>query len=313
MKKNMKTKTKIAGIEFNSYILNASGPRSSSFNELKRVAQSDSAAIMMKSCTMKSREGNPKPREFDLPFGYFQSEGLQNLGYKKYLEFIPELKEYKKPIIASIVGFSLEEYVKLMGAFQKSGADLIEVNLSCPNIGEETEPFLYDFEKIEKLLKGISNLGEKPIGLKLPPYLCYLLQEKMAKLIKKYPVSFISCINTLGNSLIINSNKEAPVIKASQGYGALSGECIKPIALGNVRRFYELLKGKISIIGAGGIKTGQDAFEFLLAGADAVQIGTTFLKEGAGCFQRINKELENILNKKGYPSVFKAKGKLKYV
>ena len=309
----MNLKTEIAEIEFNPCILNASGIYCERLEELEEIAKSDSGAIMIKSCTVEPRKGNVKPREFDLSFGYFQSEGLPNLGYKRYLEFIPKLKRYKKPIITSIVGFSFQDYITLMKVFQQSETDLIEVNLSCPNIGEETEPFAYNFEKINELLKEISNLGEKPIGLKLPPYPCFLLQEKMAKLIKQYPISFISCVNTLGNCLIIDSEKETSVIKASNGYGAISGEYIKPIALGNTRRFYELLKSKVSIIGVGGIKTGQDVFEFLLAGADAVQIGTTFQKEGTNCFKRINKELEEILARKGYSSISEVKGKLKHL
>jgi dihydroorotate dehydrogenase (fumarate) len=94
---------------------------------------------------------------------------------------------------------------------------------------------------------------------------------------------------------------------------AFPGDYIKPIALANVRTFYELLGNKISIFGVGGIKTGTDAFEFLLAGADAVQVATTFEKEGPGCFERINSELEEILRKKNYNSIKEVKGKLKHL
>ncbi len=309
----MSTKTKIAGIEFDSYIFNASGIKDDTFEELEEIAKSKSSAIMLKSCTIGPRKGNEEPREINLPLGYFQSEGLPNLGYKKYLELIPKLKKYKKPIIASVVGFSLEEYRILIKAFQESEVDLIEINLSCPNIVEEGLPIVYDFEKIKELLDKISNLGEKPIGLKLPAYLCYVLQEKMVNLIEQYDIPFISSINSVGNSLIIDPEKETTVIKPQRGFGGLSGDYIKPIALGNVRRFYELLKDEVSIIGVGGIRTGQDAFEFLLAGADAVQVGTTFEKEGPSCFERINKELEEILQKKGYTSIQEAKGKLEYL
>lgn len=307
----MNLETEIAGIKFNSYILNASAPRASTLEELEKIAKSDSAAIMTKSCTLQERKGNPVPRIFKLPLGYLNSEGLPNPGYKTYLEFIPKLKKYNKPIIASVAGFSINEYRVLVRAFQKSEVDLIEVNLSCPNINSQNEPIAYNLKKTEKLLRQISNLGGKSIGLKLPPYSYYSIQEKMANLIKKYSVSFISCVNTLGNSLIIDAIRERSAIKATGRFGGLSGQYIKPIALGNVRRFYKCLKGKVSIMGIGGIKTGQDAFEFLLAGADAVQIGTTFIKEGINCFQRIDKELKSILRRKGYSSISEAKGKLK--
>lgn len=306
-----RTKTKIAGIELDSYIFNASGIRDSTLDELEKIGESGSSAILLKSCSLEPRKGNEKPREVDIPSGYFQSEGLPNLGYKKYLEFIPKLKKYKKPIGASVIGFSLEEYKLLVKAFQESKADLIEVNLSCPNIVEEGLPITYDFDKIRKLLDKISDLGKKPLGLKLPAYLCPVLQERMADLIQEFNIPFISLINSIGNTLLIDPKSETTLIKPQGGFGGLSGGRIKPIALGNVRRFYELLKNKVSIIGVGGIRTGEDAFEFLLSGADAVQVGTTFKKEGVGCFKRMNTELEKILQRKNYNSIEDAKGELR--
>ena len=305
-------KTKIAGIEFDSYILNASGVLCSAWEELEEIAKSDSAAIMMKSCTIEPRKGNEEPRYARLPLGAIQSMGLPNLGYQEYLRFASQLKQYGKPIIASVVGFSSDEYETLVKAFQKSEVNLIEVNLSCPNITNKS-PIAYNLERTEEILEKITNLGEKPIGLKLPPYFDSDYQSQIAELIKKYEISFISSINSIGETLIIDPEKETPVIKPKKGFGGLCGEYIKPIALANVRRFYELLKGEVFVMGVGGIKTGRDAFEFLLAGADAVQIGTTFEKEGITCFQRINKELNEILNEKGYSSISEVKGKLKYL
>jgi dihydroorotate dehydrogenase (fumarate) len=115
----------------------------------------------------------------------------------------------------------------------------------------------------------------------------------------------------VGNTLIIDPETEAPLIKPKGGFGGLGGDYIKPVALANVRAFSQLLGDKMQIIGVGGIKSGTDAFEFLLCGADAVQIGTVFMKEGPGCFERIDRELAEILKKKGYKNVATAKGKLK--
>ena len=190
-------KTEISKIKLDSYIFNASGPNNSTLKELEIIAKSGSSAIMMKSCTIEPRKGNPNPRYKRLVLGSIQSMGLPNLGYQKYIEFVSKLKKYNKPIIASVAGF-------------------------C-------------------------------------------------------------------------------------------GDYIKPVALGNVRAFYELLKNKVSIIGVGGIKSGLDAFEFLLTGADAVQVATIFEKEGSVCFRRINRELDEILRKKGYKSIKKVKGNLKFL
>ena len=308
----MVTKTNVAGFGLDSYVLNASGPNDSTLEELKVIAESESSAVMMKSCTIDSREGNPEPRYAELPFGSIQSMGLPNLGYKKYVEFASELKKYGKPLISSVAGLCLDDYVKMVGAFQQSGVDLIEVNLSCPNL-EGKMPVAYDFEQTEGVLRGISDLGDKPIGLKLPMY-CHLDdQKKMADLILESSISFVTCINSIMDTLVIDIETESPVIKPRKGFGGLGGEYIKPIAIAQVRRFYKLFDGNVSIFGVGGIKSGADAFAFLLAGADAVQIATTFEKEGPSCFERIDKELEEILKRKGSGSVQEVKGKLKYL
>jgi dihydroorotate dehydrogenase (fumarate) len=238
--------------------------------------------------------------------------GLPNLGYKAYLEFAPDLKQYHKLLIASVAGQSTDDYIKMISAFQKSEVDLIEVNLSCPNL--EGKPQVgYDFDQTEKLLHSISSLGDKPIGLKLPPYHDRIHHEQMARLVTKYNVSFITCINSVGDTLIIDADTESARIKPKGGFGGLCGDYIKPIALGNVRAFYEILDDKISIIGVGGIKSGRDAFEFLLAGASAVQVATIFEKEGTNCFDRINTELSDILKDKGYHSIEEIRGKLKQI
>ena len=298
----MTTKTKIAGIKVDSYICNASGPLDSTLEELESIANSKSSAIMMKSCTIESRKGNQEPRYVRLPLGSIQSMGLPNLGYQEYVKFASQLKKYNKPVIASVAGLSVEDYEKMVKSFQNSDIDLIEVNLSCPNL-EGKPQVAYDLEQTEKVLRRISNLDKKPIGLKLPPFYDFIHHKQMADLIQKYNISFITCINSVGNALIIDPETEAPVIKPKKGFGGLCGDYIKPIALANVRAFYELLGNKISIFGVGGIKTGTDAFEFLLAGADAVQVATAFEKEGIGCFARINSELEEILQRKGYNSI----------
>lgn len=308
----MLTKTKIAGIEFNSYICNASGPLDSTLDELETIASSASSTIMMKSCTIEPRKGNEEPRYIRLPLGAIQSMGLPNLGYQEYVKFASQLKNHNKPIIASIAGLSVDDYKIMVEAFQKSEANLIEVNLSCPNL--EGKPQVgYDFQQTENVLSAISNLGDKPLGLKLPPYHDFVHHQQMAKFIKKYKISFITCINSIGNTLIIDPETETPIIKPKKGFGGLCGDYIKPVALANVRAFYELLKDEVSIFGVGGIKSGMDAFEFLLAGADAVQVATIFEKEGPSCFKRIDSELKEILQRKNYGSIKEVKGTLKFL
>jgi len=305
-------KTRVAGIEFSSFVCNASGPNDSTLEELKNIAKSDSCAVVMKSCTIEPRKGNEEPRYARLPLGLIQSMGLPNPGYKEYLNILPEIKKYKKPIIASVAYLSIDNFEKMIKEFQESSVDLIEINLSCPNLEGKSQT-AYDFEQVENILERISDLGTKPIGLKLPPFFDFSHQKQMADIIKKHNISFITCINSVGNTLVIDPENETPIIKPKYGFGGLCGDYIKPIALANVRAFYNLLKDEVSIFGVGGIKTGTDAFEFLLAGADAVQVATIFEKEGPSCFERINREFYEIMKRKDYNSVEEVKGKLKYL
>lgn len=305
-----KTSTSIAGIKLNSYVFNAAGPKDVTLEELEVIAKSESSAITMKSCTIEPRKGNEEPRYKDLPYGTINSMGLPNLGYKEYIKLSSKLKKFKKPIVASVAGLCEEDYTTMVSAFQKSDVDLIEVNLSCPNIKGKPQ-VAYDFEQSEKVICNISDLGKKPIGLKLPPYYDFVHHEQMAEIIKRYPIKFITLINSIGNAIFIDAEKEAPIIKPKGGFGGLGGHYIKPVALANVRKFYELLGDKIEIIGCGGIYTGTDAFEYLLAGASAVQLGTVYMQEGHSCFGRVNNEFINILDRKGYKNIEEVKGRLK--
>ncbi len=306
------TTTSIAGIKLDSFVFNSAGPKDVTHDELIAIAKSSSAAIVMKSCTIEPRKGNEEPRYADILYGSINSMGLPNLGYKEYLKISSKLKkEFSKPVIASVAGLCEEDYSIMVEAFQKSEVDLIEVNLSCPNIKGKPQ-VAYDFVQSEKIIRNISGIkGKKPLGLKLPPYFDFVHHQQMANIIKKYPVKFITLINSVGNTLFIDADKECAVIKPKGGFGGLGGHYIKPVALANVRKFYELLDRKIDIIGCGGIYSGKDAFEFLLAGASAVQLGTVFMQEGLSCFGRIDSELSAIIGRKGYKSIDDAKGNLR--
>lgn len=308
----MSTKSTIAGVTLPSAVFNAAGPKDVTFDELKVLAESGSGAVVIKTCTLDPREGNEEPRYCDVPLGSINSMGLPNLGLKAYIEMMPKLKELtKKPIVASLAGMKPDDFPVLTKAFQESEVDLIELNFSCPNLKGKPQ-IGYDFEMTERLLKDLFALGgKKPMGIKLPPYFDPAHWDSAAAVFKKFPIAFLTCINSVGNTLIVDPETEKPLIRPKGGFGGLGGEYIKPVALANVRAFSQLLGDRMQIIGVGGIKTGMDAFEFILCGADAVQIGTQFMQEGPGCFERIDRELAGILERKGYANIAAAKGKLK--
>lgn len=302
--------TKIAGTKLETCIFNAAGPADVTLEELEIIAKTKSSAITMKSCTLEPREGNPQPRYADLEYGSINSMGLPNLGYKAYIKFSKSLKKYQKPIIASICGMTLEDNVTMFKAFNNSDADIIEFNPGSPNtIGK---PIVgYDPEEMDRLLAAVSKVCKKPWGVKLPPYFDLVHFEQIVQVIKKYPVKFVTCVNSIGNGLAINPYTERPLIKPKGGLGGIGGKYIKFHALANVRRFYELFEDKIQVIGVGGVYSGIDAFELLLAGASAVQIGTAFLQQGPTVFERVQNELADFMRIKGYKKISDFRGKLK--
>ena len=293
-------------VEFSWIIYNSSGPRCTTLEELQAVWESESSAIMMKSCSPEARDGNPDPRYIEVDLGSINSIGLANHGYKKYLEYAEELKKQfpQKPIVASIVGFCPEDFVELVTAFQNDeNVDVLEVNLSCPNVVGKPQ-IAYDFEASDILLEKIFKIsGNKPIGLKLPPYFDPVHTGMMAEVLKKYPVSYVTCINSVWNTLIVDPETESPLIAPKWGLGGLGWDYIKPVALANVRMFYKLLWDRMKIIGCGGIKSWTDVFEHLLAWASMVQLGTVLWKEDTACFTRIEKEFQEYMKYKWYSSL----------
>lgn len=306
--------TTIGRVKLATCIFNTSGPRDETLPLLKIIGGSKSSAITIKSCTLEPRIGNPQPRYADLEYqSSINSMGLPNEGYKEYVRFVPILKrEFRKPVVASISGMTLEDNVVMFKAFSKTGVDLIEFNPGSPNtIGK---PIVgYDVLEMDRLLAAVSKVCKKPWGVKLPPYFDFVHFEQISQVLKKYPISFITCINSIGNGLVIDPKKEQTVIKPKGGFGGIGGKAIKYTTLGNVRKFYELLGDKIQIIAVGGVASGVDAFEMILAGASAVQLGTVYMQEGPSCFGRIQKELADYMSKKGYKTIEDFRGKLKII
>lgn len=290
-------------IIFPDIIYNSSGPRCTTLEELRALWNSKSSAIMMKSCSPEARLGNPEPRYTEVELGSINSIGLANHWYKKYIEYARKLKKEfpHKPIVVSIVGFCPEDFIELVTAFQNDPhIDILEVNLSCPNVVGKPQ-IAYDFETSDELLGLIFQVPwNKPIWLKLPPYFDPVHTQMMAEVLKKYPIDFITCINSVGNTLIIDPETESPLIAPKWGLGWLGWDYIKPVALANVRMFYKLLWNRMKIIGCGGIKNWVDVFEHLLAWASMVQLGTVLWKEDVACFERIQKEFYKYIEQKWY-------------
>lgn len=304
--------TSISEVKIETCIFNASGCWCTSQKELDELKESEAGAIVSKSSTLSEREGNIKPRLHLNDLLTINSMGAPNLGYKFYTNYGQNLSQ--KPLIQSILPFNMKEMKTMLYDINQCKTfedNLIELNLSCPNL-EKKSIVAYDFESLEKYLNDLNqySLKKLKIGLKLPPYFELRTFEQVSRLIQKYDnnVNFITCINSLPNGLIVNIDTCSTQIKPNQGFGGIGGSCCLPIALANVKRFYDLLGDKIEIIGCGGISKGEHIFQHILAGASAVEVGSQLVREGPDCFSRLKQELQFIMKQKKFNHIHDFKG-----
>ena len=312
----MSLETTLAGIPINICLMNASGCWCTKSKELNELIAAETGCVVSKSGTVNPRQGNPKPRSYFAEEGSINSMGVPNLGYDYYTNYfnnVPKNSTDKETIfMQSLIPFSKNDLIKMLESINEHKNDhkrLIEVNLSCPNIINKSI-LGYDFEQVEEYLKIIQKFKKIIIGVKLPPYYDIWQFDTMSKLLLKYNIKFITCINSLSNALILDLEKECTRIYPKQGLGGVGGTYCKPVALANVWAFYQRLDNKIDIIGCGGISSGKDVFEHILCGATMVQIGSHLMFAGPSCFTVIAKEIKELMAKKDYNNIQDFKGKL---
>lgn len=307
------TATTIGNFAFDNCLMNAAGVYCMTRQELAEIEASAAGSFVTKTGTLEERQGNLEPRYFDTALGSINSMGLPNLGFQYYLDYVIELQDQpqSKNHFLSLVGLSPEETHIILKAVQASEYQgLVELNLSCPNVPGKPQ-IAYDFETTESILSEVFSYFTKPLGVKLPPYFDIVHFDQAAAVFNKFPLTFVNCINSIGNGLVIED--ETVVIKPKNGFGGIGGDYVKPTALANVHAFYQRLNPSIQIIGTGGVKSGRDAFEHILCGASMVQIGTALHQEGPSIFERITNELKAIMIEKGYQSLEDFRGKLHYM
>ncbi len=317
-------------------IFNAAGASCIELGELVALSESSSGAVISKSCTLEPRTGNPHPRYWaqytpGKNLITTNSTGLANLGYKYYdlrnnADLLDKLGSSPKPYIISVAGLSQQDNIRIIKDLFEVPSQYsqrqaikscsgVELNLSCPNIIGKPQTG-YDLEASRELLRKLLHQTEwdsdnaPVLGLKLPVYLDSAQLGQMADLVKEFPVSWITCINSPGNGLIIDPETERPVIRPRGGLGGIGGSVIKSLALGNVYQFARELGPACDVIGCGGVMTGTDVFEHLLVGAKAVQVGSLLVETGPGVFDTLNQELKEIMMQKGYSDISAFQGRL---
>ena len=263
----MNTKINLAGIEMKNPVTVASGTfgygrEFSQFFDLSKLG-----GIITKGTSLKPKSGNKPPRVCETSSGMLNSIGLQNPGVEYFAQNdLPFLKKFDTAIIVNACGSSVDEYVELCKILNTLDIDGVELNLSCPNVKEGCMAFGNTYEGVKEVTSQVRKVLDKPLIVKLTPNVTDIVS--IAKAVEDARADGVSLINTLlGMKIDIDKRKPALANKT----GGLSGPAIKPVA---VRMVYQVAKAvNVPILGMGGIVNGEDAIEFMLAGATAVSIG----------------------------------------
>lgn len=263
----MNTSVKIAGVEFKNPVMTGSGTFGSGMEYGEFVDLNKLGAVVTKGVANVPWPGNPTPRIAEVYGGMLNAIGLQNPGIDVFMERdIPFLQQYDTKVIVNVCGKSIADYVEVVEKLADKPVDMLEINVSCPNVKEGAIAFGQKKEALEEITAEIKKHAKQPIIMKLSPNVTDI--GEMAKAAEAAGADAISLINTLtGMKIDIHRRKFALANKT----GGMSGPAIKPIA---VRMVYQAAHAvNIPIIGMGGICNGEDAIEFMMAGATAVSVG----------------------------------------
>lgn len=261
------TKVTIAGVEFKNPVMTASGTFGSGMEYEDFVDLNQLGAVITKGVSNIPWEGNPTPRVAEVYGGMLNAIGLQNPGMDMFIKRdIPFLKQYDTKIIVNVCGKSTRDYVEVVERLAETEVDLLEINVSCPNVKEGAIAFGQNAGVLYDITKTLKEKAKQPIIMKLSPNVTDITE--MAKAAEAGGADAVSLINTL-TSMKIDIHKRT--FSLANKTGGLSGPAIKPIA---VRMVYQVAGAvKIPIIGMGGIANADDAIEFILAGATAIAVG----------------------------------------
>lgn len=264
----MNTKVNICGVELKNPVMTASGTFGSGREYSEFVDLNRLGAVVVKGVADKPWKGNPAPRIAEVYGGMLNSVGLQNPGVDYFIENdIPFLRQFDTKIIVNVCGHAIEEYVNVVKKLQGQDVDLLELNISCPNVSEGGMAFGTDPVMVEKVVNAVKKEADKPLIVKLSPNVTDITET--AKAAVAGGADGLSLINTL-TGMKIDIYRRQPVL--DRKIGGMSGPAVKPVA---VRMVYQVCKAvDVPVIGMGGISNAEDAIEFIMAGATGVSIGT---------------------------------------
>ena len=298
--------TSLCGIALRNPVLAASGTFGYGV-EFERLADLNAlGGLVVKGLSREPMDGNPPPRIWEAQAGMLNSIGLQNIGVRAFVrEKLPQLARVRTAVFANVFGYTTEDYVEVVRVLESAeGLAGYELNVSCPNTQHGGIYFSSDPALLAEVVGTVKRVARRPVIVKLSPNVAAI--EPLARAAEESGADAISLVNTFV-ALAIDARTRRPRLGA--GFGGLSGPAIKPIAL---RLVYQAAQAvKIPVIGLGGISTGEDAAEFLVAGASAVQVGTATFWDPRSPV-RVAQELGRFLREEGVGNVGEIVGTLKW-
>lgn len=294
----------VCGVPFQNPVIAASGCFGFGQEMAEYVDLNALGGISIKGLTPKPRLGNPAPRIAETSSGMLNSVGLQNPGIDAFLEVeLPRLAKLNCRILANVAGSSVEDYAYMTEKLANQPVDMVELNISCPNVKEGGVAFGVYPDKVYEVVSAAKAHCTQPLVVKLTPNTADITATALAA--EKAGADAISLINTL-TGMAVDFRARRPIL--ANVTGGLSGPAVKPVAL---RMVYQVAQAvNVPVIGMGGIDSGLDALEFMLCGASAVQVGMANLYDPYACV-RIAEEMEQILAEEGLSSVQEIIGQLR--
>ncbi|KPA19482.1 Dihydroorotate dehydrogenase, classes 1 and 2 [Candidatus Magnetomorum sp. HK-1] len=293
----------IFGRTLNNPTILASGVLGTTVDLLKKVDRSGAGAVTIKSISLEPREGHPNPTVLPYDSGLINAVGYSNPGAKQALKEFKTINQVECPVIGSIIGTCIEDFVKVTKEIDKIKFAALEVPLSCPHtpgfgkMGNQDNP-----DDVFRIVKAITENTSKPLFVKLPPIDNKLIEMAIAA--QEAGAFGITAVNTVGPGMLIDIKSGKPYL--GFGMGGISGPLLKPLAIAAIYQLYKAIK--IPIIGTGGVSSGSDAIEMIMAGASVVGIGTAVYKRGITVFEEIVNEMKQICIKLGIKSLSDIRG-----
>jgi len=286
----------LCGLKMKNPTMLASGVLDETGRSMLEVAKAGAGALVTKSVGKEPRQGHGNPSIVELQCGLINAMGLPNPGIEIYAAEVIEAKKGGVPVIGSVFGGTEDEIAELAGLMSRAGADAVELNLSCPHAKGYGAELGSTPELVESICRKAKKQVRIPLLAKLTPNTSSI--SSLAVAAERGGADAVVAINTL-KAMAISPEARMPIL--ANKLGGLSGPAIKSIG---VRCVYEIFEAvKIPIVGVGGISSGRDALEYVMAGATAVQIGTAVWTEGLEVFSKTSREIMQFMEENGYESV----------